>query len=182
MTCVVFHRPSMMTAIRLAKWQQPYWTGLRWVLTLMQLLLTGPRQTVPKIRTACFDLEWSDSQVITVSQMTAVSIFFPQMSDVSVLILAMHLFRLPYQSLWRPVWVSKSYSNLAQRCGCASGCVYVLNDKQDEGGHNMAQWNLWEPAERSALHFIFFFFFWLRSGTCCLWVGSKKKHRRNSQS
>lgn len=55
-------------------------------------------------------------------------------------------------------------------------CVYVQDDKQEEeGGHNMAQWNLWEPVERSALHFIFFFFFWFRSGTCCLWVWRKKK-------
>lgn len=38
----------------------------------------------------------------------------------------------------------------------------------------MAQWNLWEPAERSALHFIFFFFFRCRSGTCCLWRWKKR--------
>lgn len=50
-------------------------------------------------------------------------------------------------------------------------CVYAMHDAEEKGGHNMAQWNLWEPVERSALHFIFFFFFWFRSGTCCLQVG-----------
>lgn len=44
--------------------------------------------------------------------------------------------------------------------------------------HKMAHWSLWEPVARSPRHLVFFFFFWLFSGICCLfWEGGRKENK-----
>lgn len=49
--------------------------------------------------------------------------------------------------------------------------------RREEGGvqgtprvsrHKITHWSLWEPVALSPRHLVFFFFFWLFSGICCL--------------
>lgn len=44
--------------------------------------------------------------------------------------------------------------------------------------HKITHWSLWEPVALSPRHLVFFFFFWLFSGICCLFWETKKKAGR----
>lgn len=66
--------------------------------------------------------------------------------------------------------------------GCAGLTLLLLawvggGSKGEEGGvqgtprqshHKITHWSLWEPVALSPRHLVFFFFFWLFSGICCL--------------
>lgn len=44
--------------------------------------------------------------------------------------------------------------------------------------HKITHWSLWEPVALSPRHLVFFFFFWLFSGICCLFWETEKKAGR----
>lgn len=44
--------------------------------------------------------------------------------------------------------------------------------------HKITHWSLWEPVALSPRHLVFFFFFWLFSGICCLFWETERKISR----
>lgn len=44
--------------------------------------------------------------------------------------------------------------------------------------HKITHWSLWEPVALSPRHLVFFFFFWLFSGICCLFWETERKMSR----
>lgn len=66
-------------------------------------------------------------------------------------------------------------------------CLGWWGVRREEGGiqgtprvsrHKITHWSLWEPVALSPRHLVFFFFFWLFSGICCLFWETEKKAGR----
>lgn len=71
-----------------------------------------------------------------------------------------------------PLWGARGGGGLLLLLAWVGG-----GSRGEEGGiqgtprrsrHKITHWSLWEPVALSPRHLVFFFFFWLFSGICCL--------------
>lgn len=84
----------------------------------------------------------------------------------------------PPQGPRGPVGISIGLQLLTRAAAGSGGKEGGIQGTPRVSCHKITHWSLWEPVALSPRHLVFFFFFWLFSGICCLFWETEKKAGR----